>query len=75
MSRKTSYLSKWEKDYQWLTSVKKKNDKYSACCKLCLKSFRIDGSGIFQVKSHENSKSHKSNVQSNSQTRFNFLME
>ena len=24
MSRKTSYLSKWEKDYQWLTSVKKK---------------------------------------------------
>ena len=70
MSRKTSYSSKWEKDYQWITSVK--IVKYSGYCKLCLKSFQIHGSRISQVKSHENSKSHKSNVQSNSQPRFNF---
>ena len=58
------------KNYQWFTSVK--NDKYSGCCKLCLKTFGIDGSGIPQVKSHENCKSHKSNGWSNSQTRFTF---
>ena len=66
MSRKTKYSSKWEKNYQ-------KNGKYRDYCKLFLKSFSIDCSGISQAKSHENFKSHKSsNVQFNSWTRFNF---
>ena len=57
MSIKIIYLSKWEKHYQW--PIPWENDKYNGYCKLCLKTFRIDGSGISQVKSHENSKSHK----------------
>ena len=28
-------------------------DKFMAYCRICLKSFRIDNSGLLQVKSHE----------------------
>jgi len=30
-----------------------KNDVYCGYCKICLKSFKIDGSGVSQVKSHK----------------------
>jgi len=30
-----------------------KNDVYCEYCNICLKSFKIDGTGVSQVKSHE----------------------
>ena len=53
----TNYQKSWEKEYTWLAP--KANDIYSAYCKICLKSFKIDKSGVGQVKSH--AKCHESN--------------
>ena len=52
---KTSYCKKWEETYAWLSPVN--TDKFMAYCKICLKSFQINNSGLSQVKSHE--KCHK----------------
>ena len=41
--------------YAWLSPVN--TDKFMTYCKICLKSFRIDNSGLSQVKTHE--KCHK----------------
>ena len=57
---KTSYSLKWEEDCSWL---KKSKDVDCVHCKLSNKSFRIDGGGIAQVKSHQRSKSHKDRKQ------------
>ena len=53
---KTSFRVVWMEGRPWLELVK--NDVYRAYSKICLKSFKLDGSGLSQVKSHE--KSHKS---------------
>ena len=48
---KTTYCSKWEQGFPV------KNEKYMTYCKICFKLFRIDNSGLSQVKSH--AKCHK----------------
>ena len=53
---KVRYNLLWENHYSWITSVK--GDKHKAFCKLRLKTFQIDGSGISQVKLHEKSNIH-----------------
>ena len=63
---KTKYCNKWEKTYPWHGKVNQ--DEYSAYCKLCLKSFRIDNSGISQVKSH--AKCHKAGESMSNQRTF-----
>lgn len=52
---KTSYSVEWQDDFPWI-----KNPKHpeSAYCELCMRSFRIDGREIAQVKSHRKSKSY-----------------
>ena len=50
-----TYCSKWEQNFSWISPVK--NEKYMAYYKICVKSFRIDKSGLSQVKSH--AKCHK----------------
>ena len=52
---KTSFWVAWMEGRTWLAPMR--NDVHRAYCKICLKSFKIDGSGLSQVKSHE--KSHK----------------
>ena len=51
----SSPIIKWEEQFQWL---KKSKEEDSAFCSTCQKSFRIDGGGIAQVKSHEKGKVH-----------------
>ena len=46
---KTTYLEAWEKDFRCL---KRTVDSSCAFCKLCQKAFKIDASGISQVKLH-----------------------
>jgi len=53
---KTTFRHVWMEGRPWLEPMK--NAVHRAYCKMCLKSFKIDGSGLSQVKSHE--KSHKS---------------
>ena len=50
------YQKAWEKDYPWVSSVR--TDPQSAYCGICLKSFKIDNSGVGQLTSH--SKCHES---------------
>ena len=52
---KSAYKASWEEEYDWLAPVK--TDKHRAFCKRCKKCFRVDGSGVSQVKSH--AKTHK----------------
>ena len=59
MSYKTSYSSDWEESFKWLASVK--TDRYSAHCKVCNKSLRIDGGGLSQVRIHARGKAHEKN--------------
>ena len=70
---KTSYSLKWEEDFSWLKKLK---DVDCAHCKLCNKSFRIDGGGIAQVKPHQRSKSHKDkeNISSGSSKQRTFIV-
>ena len=49
----------WENHYSWVTSVK--GGKHKAFCKLCQKTFQLDGSGISQEKSHEKNNIQKKN--------------
>ena len=52
---KTSCSVKWQDDFPWI-----KNPKYpdSAYCDLCVRSFRIDGGEMAQVKSRRKAKSY-----------------
>ena len=45
-----------------------KNEKYMTYCKICIKSFRLENSGLSQVKSH--AKCHKSESLLNNQRTF-----
>ena len=64
---KTSYSSKWDEQFWWLRKAKEPD---SAICSLCNKTFRIDGGGLAQVKSHQKSKSHseKESIDPNQRT-------
>ena len=53
---KTTYREAWEKDFRWL---KRTVDSSCAFCKLCQKAFKIDASGIPQVKLHAFGAKHK----------------
>ena len=46
----TTYKKSWEKDYPWLQAFR--DDTFAAFCKHCCKKFKIDGSGVSQVRSH-----------------------
>ena len=59
MSYKTSYSSDWEENFKWLASFK--TGRYSAHCKVCNKSFLIDGGGLSQVRIHARGKAHEKN--------------
>ena len=52
---KTRFQQDWKKEKPWVKEVD--GDVYQAFCTLCFKRFRIDGSGISQVRSH--AKCHK----------------
>ena len=56
--RKVKYRSTWESQFDW---VKKDKDENCAFCKVCLLSFRIDNSGVSQVKAHGKTSSHNEN--------------
>ena len=60
-------------DFSWL---KKSKDVDCAHCKLFNKSFRIDGGGNAQVKSHQRSRSHKDreNISSGSSSQRTFIV-
>lgn len=48
---KTQFQNAWLAEFPWLEAVP--NDRYSAKCKICVKTFKIDGSGRSQVASHQ----------------------
>ena len=50
-SRKTQFQNSWLAEFAWLAVVP--NDKFSAKCTICVKTFKIDGSGRAQVLSHQ----------------------
>ena len=50
-----AYNTEWEKEFPWISVVL--NDGSKALCKIYSKMFKIDNSGIAQVKSH--AKSHE----------------
>ena len=47
--KKVSYRSSWESDFTW---IQKDKDSSNAYCIVCNSSFRIDNSGLSQVKAH-----------------------
>ena len=55
---KTTYNSKWEEEYSWISRVAG-GDSTKAHCKLCKKSFLVNSSGVAQVKSHARSELHQ----------------
>lgn len=63
---RTSYQASWEKQFPWLQKVN--SDIYRAYCKICCKSFKVDGSGVSQVKSH--AKTHKEDSSNANQRTF-----
>ena len=66
---KTTYQKAWGEKWPWLSSVK--NDPDCGYCKLCYKTFKIDGSGASQVKKHESSILHTSRNKTNQRTFIN----
>ena len=56
MSGICKYQKAWEKDYPWVSSVR--TDPQLVSCGICLKSFKINNSGLDQLKGH--SKCHES---------------
>lgn len=54
----TNYSKSWEVTYPWIEAVP--NDKFSAKCKICKTVFKINGSGVGQIKIHAATKKHDS---------------
>ena len=67
---KTSYCAKWEDEFNWLTKSSKPDCGY---CNLCKDDFRIDGSGVSQVKSHQKSKARQKREKSVDKNRRKFV--
>ena len=57
---KVSYRPCWESNYSW---IKKDKNAGQAYCSICKTSFRIDNSGLSQVKSHAKSAGHTAKEQ------------
>ena len=57
IKKKVSYRSNWETDYNWIE--KDNTNSANAYCRICKSSFRIDNSGLSQVKAHASGDSHK----------------
>lgn len=55
--RKTTFNSKWLKNYPWIQSVE--NDNSKAFCKLCKKVFSISTKGEASIKEHADGIKHK----------------
>lgn len=55
--RNTKYRSDWQKSFKWLQEVK--DNPHSAKCTICGSDFRINSSGITQVRVHSESKRHQ----------------
>ncbi|HBK83113.1 MAG TPA: hypothetical protein DDZ41_05875 [Flavobacterium sp.] len=53
----TYYNKNWEDEFNWIKAVPDNN--LEGNCVICNKNFRINGSGIGQVKSHSRSKCHQ----------------
>ena len=51
-----SYRPTWESQFIW---IKKDKNSNSTFCEVCQVSFRIDNSGLSQVKTHGITKAHK----------------
>lgn len=51
-----SYHPAWESQFTWIKQDKNPNNTF---CKACQVSFRIDNSGLSQVKTRESTKAHK----------------
>ena len=54
--RKTTYCESWEKEFPFLRAAP--NDQYRGLCVACNKTFKVDGSGILQVRSHMSGPTH-----------------
>lgn len=55
--RDSKFRPKWKDSYKWLEEVK--DDQLSAKCTICNCVFRINSSGITQVKNHGTTKKHE----------------
>lgn len=55
-NKKVSYRPAWEREFSW---VQKDNKPEYAYCKVCESSFRINNSGLSQVRTHSKTQSHK----------------
>lgn len=53
---RTKYSSEWERTFDWI--MKCPSDTSVAFCKTCKTTFKIDGGGISQAKSHSHSRKH-----------------
>lgn len=54
--RNTKFRRQWKDSFKWLTEVK--GDPFSAKCTICECVFRVNSSGITQVKDHSATKRH-----------------
>ena len=54
--KKVSYHPAWESQFTWIKQNKNPNNAF---CEACQVSFRIDNSGLSQVKTRESTKAHK----------------
>lgn len=70
MPRNTVYNKCWEQTYNWIAPVIE--DETLAFCKLCSKTFRINNSGIQQVKQHAGSVKHSKKTTSITSTQSTF---
>lgn len=55
--RNTKFRHQWKDSFKWLDGVK--DDPFSAKCTICECVFRINSSGITQVKNHSATKKHE----------------
>lgn len=72
---KVKYRAEWEKEFSWLSPST--TGIYLAYCKLCKKDFRIDNSGICQVKQHSTKAIHveKEKIQSGASSQMTFSIQ
>ena len=64
--RKTAHREEWEIDFNWLTKCTENISK--AYCTICKRSFKIDNSGLAQVRAHADTDCHRNKVKVISRT-------
>lgn len=65
---KTKFQQRWKLEYPWLKELP--NDETRAFCTICLSRFRIDNSGIAQVRSHAQRHDSGSSTEDSKQRKF-----